>query len=797
MEQKEFMSNPGQDETGIETEEAPTPAEENAPKKGFLLDEPDEPKVVKRVLRDRERQQPRMNNYRATTTRTKLWRQGQRHVRLDRSEDRWEARVPLGMRDAPPVPNKCDRICRRIANVIHADKPLPECEPATDSAEDKEAAETSTRLLRIETSPGSKLDLAQLARRATDKAGTFASAFAYFYPDPTSGGKVAKKVRAHKAAVEFVDELQVLIDPTTGQKGSDQDFVDKYVTPQGALTDNELEADQIWLVQIRRKLLTGNHVLFLPAASEGIVDARGVHLTIPTTLGDLKATFAAKFENMPDDEIKKIVDWRPEGFRDTIPEFLELNKTETDDGKPTDESLVCVMCEYWTECAEYPKGAYVCVAGETVLLHREEWSRVITTGNGKKKEETLWLPVAQYRSLDDNIGDDPLGIAIGEKIGPADELRASIYEYMLDHMWKSGNPHYFLPDGSIVQPGQLLLRNGDPIYVNPNGTPTWEQVAEFPAIGTELLNEMTTEINDESSLQETGQGGEVSSVTSGVQARAIIEEAQKGLTEVRDNALAGYLRSCQIVLQQMRAFYSQERLATYQGEDGRYKVKSWTGSDLGSTRDVKIARGSATMLSPSMKRELALEELQQGTIDPAEYAEISANAMNPILGTQDNPFLMKIRGEISTWRDGPAEGFNELAAAHEAFAMRQQQTAGVARAIGADPNVAGAMQPPPPLPSPFRRVPVDLEPVVATIRHRELARLMTTESFQKPKAEFELSPSAILMWQRILISEYQQMLAIVSMAQQQQAAAEEPKPKGKPPAKKPASKRAPARAGRR
>jgi hypothetical protein len=77
--------------------------------------------------------------------------------------------------------------------------------------------------------------------------------------------------------------------------------------------------------------------------------------------------------------------------------------------------------------------------------------------------------VAQCRSLDDDVNDDPIGIPLVEKLGPSDEIRASAFAYEMEHMFRFANPNVFLPVGSIVQPGQLKLHNNEAVYVNPQG----------------------------------------------------------------------------------------------------------------------------------------------------------------------------------------------------------------------------------------------------------------------------------------------------------------------------------------
>jgi hypothetical protein len=113
------------------------------------------------------------------------------------------------------------------------------------------------------------------------------------------------------------------------------------------------------------------------------------------------------------------------------------------------------------------------------------------------------------RCLDDDNYDNGYGIGMAEHLGPADEIRASSLGYQLEYLFRFGNPIQYLPMGSIVQPKQLQLRDGNPIYFNPQGQPVTEDVPQLPSSSPQLRDEMSAEeMDDESGLQQTGQGVE-------------------------------------------------------------------------------------------------------------------------------------------------------------------------------------------------------------------------------------------------------------------------------------------------
>jgi hypothetical protein len=721
-------------------------------KRGPLLDETDETKVAKRVLRMRERQSKAMQRRGATWKRNKLWRQGHRWVRLDRSEDKWEAKVPLGMASAPPLPNKCDRLCRRVMNTLLSDDPKSQCDPSSDSSEDTDAAEFATRVLEVEGAE-SGFNMVSLMKRAEDKAGTFASSFAYWYIDPTGGGRIPKQVKAHPNATVYESPEQVVLDPETRQGAKAEDYVDKYVRPDKALTAEKTEADFTWLPAVRHQLLTGHHVQFLPEAVEGISTARGVLILLPTTLGELREAYPDKFEEMDDAAIRKIVNWRPIGHKETLPEFVELQDKIDDDGKPSDDSIVFALHLYYVAHGEYPEGAHICVVDDACLC-RDSHTAEVELPDGSTDIELLELPIAQCRQLDDNDDRRSIRHRGREKLGPMDEIRAQVYLYAIEHMHRFGNPHTFLPDGSIVQPKQLRHdATASRSTSTRRGSRKSRTCRNSRSVGGMLRDEMTTEENDESSLQQAAQGVEDPSVDSGIHARTIVEEAQKGLSQIRTNLGDFYVRSQRIVLQLMRVFYTRSADAQIRSRGRLYKEEAWTGSDLRSTRDVRIARGIFTMMGTSAKRQMALDEIQTGVITPEEYRELmSSSSLAPVIGLQDNPYLHESPRRARVGRKGPSKEVLELIEQHKKFQAVQQQAVEVATSVGADPQAA-AMQPPAPLPSPFRRVPSDMEVRAAQIRARELSRIQQTRKFERQPVE----------WQQVLVAEYQQMAPIAGL----------------------------------
>jgi hypothetical protein len=729
---------------------------------GFILDEQSESKVAKHVVKLREDQSAARNRRRALAKACRAWRAGQRWVQLQKAQDQsqWRVYFPPGTASAPPTPNKTDRLCRRLVNTILVDKPYPECEPAGNDNEDKDAAEFATQYLAVKGAP-SELNMNREVRAAMDKGMTYGSAFGWVTMDPHAGGHRPRSLLAHPMAE---DAENALTDPTTGEPAEEESLTERYQRPDGLLSDDPSEADWQWMPSPRIRRLSPLQLDLLPATCTGIADAVGVVITDTTTLGELRSQFGDVMDKLTDEQIEKLCTWRPSKVEDVLPPFSKdpEHQKQKQDGKDgyLPSQMVITTTVYYRSCAEYPLGAYAVIGGDSLVLHRQKWTALMPQPRdetGKEpppKEECLDIPVAQCRSLDDDVNDDPMGLPLVEKLGPSDEIRASAFAYEMEHMFRFANPNVFLPVGSIVQPGQLKLHNNEAVYVNPQGTPYYEPVPPLSPTIPELRNEMTTEMDDESGLQQAAQGVEAPTVKSGIHAQTIVQEALKAVTNIKDNAGDYYIRLNQIVLQLTRAYCTVPQLMRFKGKDGEFKAKEFSRTDFRNTRVVTIARGSFTMHTLLAKQEAANNAFDRHVIDAEEYAELTSGNISPVLANQENPFMLRVRRQLDIWRDGmPPEwpqAMQQYQMALQAFQQQQQMAQMQAmelQAAGIPVPAPQQMQPPPKPPGPFDpRLPIDDEPMAAKIRHRELAKLMASTKFASQPPE----------WQQVLVEAYQQ-----------------------------------------
>ncbi len=718
--------------------------EEQAPARGFLLDAP-EREVAEWIAREVQRRQKAMKRRIEHAKVARARRKGHRFVRLIERQDEAQAWIAPSTGMTPPSPNKCDQNVRRMVATLMVDPPKADAVPASGDEKDRDAAEFSSRALESELE---KMGYEAKHEDALDRSFTYASAFKYFCVDPY-GDEQPVEVLAHPNAVAV--EPDPKIDPTNGLGTGP--FVKRYVRADGSLTDQVAEAKTQWTPRIRMEVLNAPHVHFIPEYCAGIAEADGVILCYPTTLGDLRSKFENVDEPWPADVLKDIATSRPEHFEELLPRFMDRSSvTDTSrwkHGAPPDDQVCFPYLTYMEKSAAYPDGAYVLSIGKTRVLYRSEWILTIKDQDNTERREPRLMPVSQVRNLDDHQDGDPYGTTLTKTLGELDEIRASQIGAWLEFLDKFNHQKTYLPVGSMVQPDDVHDPAADVILYNPGGQPYFPPSPTFPPEAVQMIQFITAEIDAEASL--VGANGQTSgNITSGYQQRQVIEQALVGMSGIKRNADASFVRDCRIILGEMRGNYTIPQRLGYVSESGRYKEDEWSAADLGSTKDVKLRRGTSTMMAASAKQALARDELEVGLKagDPMAYQNYRralASNTDALIGAQDDPIRLRVRSQIHEWDNGPSE---ELKGAEAPAPLVIQPVV--------HPMTEAARQLFPPLP-------IDLEPLNAKVRHEELTAAIASAKYSKHPAE----------WQTALLEAYEQArqaAGVQTLAEQAQAA---------------------------
>lgn len=706
--------------------------------KGYLLEEPDPKLVCRKVERLWKAWDRRMKPLVAQWQANAYTVEGVAGVRVvyDATMGGWYARVPLGASAVRVGLSKARELATKVTATLLVDPPYPDCEPSPDDDGDRAKAELSTRILKDDCGESGGVNLHQRLEDASNVAGLYTgSGFLLFDVDPCGGGWTPLMVDAHPAATRYdpaqpgaetqpPPDVLAGLDPDAQAEMATQPLVPKYAAPQGEdgahpLTDDPTQAAKRWQLAVRCRLISARQVRLYPMTAPDIDHADLTIVAEAVPFGTLRGMFPAIDTMSQEDQLKLLKPPAGITLKDVLPEGVTVDQDGqvTEDagkrqGYPADEAMVVTLTVYAKSHAAYPEGARVLCAGGAFVLHKDTQTVWVGEGEGtdQQRPECLDIPIAQVIRHRDPRGGNPCHIADTQLLSPGEDIRGQLLVDAVDTIYRRNRPNVFLPLGSVVQGGQLEVRDGTAIAYNAEaGQPVYEQMPGLDPETLALYEAQGTEMDSYIGLRETAQNLSAANITSGKQADTIQEQALTTLSPLNRHINNAFTRSCRILLQLRRAFATQPQLLRYTGEDGRYQVREWLNTDLGSTRDIRVQRGTSTMLSRSAKQGLASQELTTAleaataAMDPeaakAAYRRFQAalaSNVDPILGRDQDEHHKRVLRQIHAWREGAKEaGENPAPALPAPMAPAPPMPGPMAPA---DSGAFGGAQPPNPTP---------------------------------------------------------------------------------------------------
>lgn len=564
--------------------------------------------------------------------------------------------------ETTPRPNVVADADRSFVSFLLADPPAPQVEPPSGEDDDVESAEIATRIL-IEQEGEAGLRRTQKVRQALDTACDHGSGFEHFYVEPQ--------------AVRIPLRIKAGFDPVTGTRatyvGADGDpgdslvnpatampwprFERRFVKPDGTLTDDEDTAATKWGPKLCSEILTGRNVRLLPHTAPDVWSATGVMLANFDTWGSLKNRYRGEdgkslLDAIPEEIQEKVRRYRPEQKLDILPTGYTAKDLEQ--SKDKEETLVFWQTLYHVACPEYPKGAYVVVLGDAWAIVQQPWTAQVKAGESERTLD-LMLPVTQYAQFAEG-GDDPYRIGLTQLVGGLGEGTAALWAIVWDNAERIRKRRIFVSTESNLKPHQLAQPGHSIIPIRNGSKPSYEEIPPLPAEIPALMERVQEAINNTAGLNDTTAGLENENVQSGRQAYAIIGQAHGRVSEVAQNVEAGYVRGCRIEMQLLAAHFEDEQVVSWKG-DGEYRTAYWRGADLASNHDVILNPGSLSMMTPAAKEGLLRDYYGMAMFPAYELREMVRSNVGSRIGLEDNPHLLRVRGQIAQYRQGPPEGW--------------------------------------------------------------------------------------------------------------------------------------------
>lgn len=678
--------------------------------------------------------------------------------------DVYQQSFPPGRLSKSAVPNKQADLCQKLVDTLLVDAAKPDPQPETDDESAQQAAELAKEFLEQDGGEQGTNDRVVLAR-AVEGATTKASTFLHLWVDPVGGGSVPKQVKAHPLATDPENPLDAV--DAMGQPLPTTDYVLRYVTDGDEMapaqfTDNPSEAARVWLPKIRVDVLDRRHVRFYPETVQP-TDARKAIVTWYTSVAEAKVRWPETVGQMADEAIAALCDWQPPNASILIPPVLRTRWRQGTSGEASevrDERLLFYYTLYHAPTPEYPEGAVVEISGANggTELRRDTLSALVEMPSGTAQDavvtdlRTLDIPVVPVTLVQDVDEGDPTGVAVMARIGGAGEAGATLATSLLEQIDKVLHPARFATATSPLTEDDIEESRGSGKFatiLTREDAPVYEDPPAVPANTLDVVEWNYAQMDSAIGLNKPAQGSDDAKEVSGVARRIAVNQSLVAVSRMQQAVNAAQERYWRIKLQLVMKHFTVPQLLRFVGVDGAAKQEWFTGKDFARIGQVTVAAGTGTLLPPTEKVNFALQLRDSGFMDPDEAADIARPAFARQLGVPENPHVQRIERQVSSWLEGPPEGWVEQA-------RMFQQAVALHAQMAQEATLAG--QPIPPEPeapwTPFAVLPMDAEPAIAAIRKRRLADLMAKVAFTAQPPE----------WQEVAKQAYQQAMQSVQAA---------------------------------
>ena len=678
---------------------------------------------------------------------------------------------------ASPVPNKAADLCQKLTETLLVDPPQLDPEADDDDEVSQRGAELALEYLKKDAGESGTDDLTLFAAQI-EGATTRASTFTHYWVDPVGGGSIPKQVKAHPQATDPARPLDA-IDPTTKQPIPTTDYILRYVTAgdengQGAqFTVNPAEAARVWLPRIRVDRLGREHVRLYPETAD-LHHAQQAIVLWFCTVAEARRRWPETIGPMEDEALGPLCQWAPPRAAVLLPPALRSrwreSRTDPEKAKGTDQRILFFYTFYGLSEPDYPEGAVICVNGADggFVLGRDTLTATVEMPSGETQDETvtdrkdLDLPLVQIRLLADVDEHDPMGSAFIARVAGAGQGSASMALAMQEAIDLALHPvRYSIATSPLdADDVESARATGDFAQVmTPEDVPKSEEPPALPPEFFAFDQSVRDQMDSAAGIRPPDSATE-QKVKSGVALRIEVEEAQKVLTRMNTAVHVAWARHGRIKLQQAMKHFDAPQLLRYVGADGAAKQEWFSGNSFARVSTITVKSGTGTMLPWSEKVNLALQLQGAGLVDPDEASDIARPAFSRQLGAAENVHVQRIERQVSSWLEGPPEGWEAKATQYQqAVALHAEMT----QMMLAE-NPQAEIPPTPDAPwTPFEVGFMDAEPAIATLRKRRLARLGA-------KTEYAKFPPA---WRQLVDDAYNQAAQALVAAQPQPAAAPE------------------------
>lgn len=279
---------------------------------------------------------------------------------------------------------------------------------------------------------------------------------------------------------------------------------------------------------------------------------------------------------------------------------------------------VLVLHYHEKPCEEYPGGRYWVATRDHLLIEPQELP------------EGIWPPIIHLEDV--VIPGRYYASSVMEQVVPLNRHYNEINAQIKEHHNLMAKGKWLVPRGSGIKVGMITNAPGEVIQFNPGFMPTQAQIMPLPMTIVEERNRVMSDYQTVSGIHSVSMGKAPPGVNAGI---AFLQ-----LQEADDTDLGPYLTMLEEavaelagdILKIIKERYTTERLVYVVGENRKYQVRNFKGSDLRGASDVRAQAGSSFPWLKSAQQSMLITLAAQmpqvftspetGQFDTAKFARL-------------------------------------------------------------------------------------------------------------------------------------------------------------------------------
>lgn len=285
--------------------------------------------------------------------------------------------------------------------------------------------------------------------------------------------------------------------------------------------------------------------------------------------------------------------------------------------KPYLPKNAVVVKEFWCKATkDYPNGLYCVLVNDDIVKVEEN--------PYKDLEGRPFLPFVEFNFFTTN--NQLYGTSLVEQLIPLQkEYNVLRTEIVLQEQLMT-KPKWLIPVSCNISSNAITGQPGEKIYYDPRGGEP-KQIQGVPPSPEywQHLSFIKNEFDDIAGLHEVSRGRVPSGIRSYIAIAYLQEQDQNLLVITRQNLIDGYIKMCYMILSIAKQYYTEDRVLTIVGQDGKaeaYRFVKGTLDDLTSS-SIEILEGATLPFSMVARQQFILSLWQAGLIqNPQKILEL-------------------------------------------------------------------------------------------------------------------------------------------------------------------------------